>query len=169
MEIIAIAAADQNWGIGQNGGLLLHLPPDMRFFKETTTGNTVLMGRKTLESFPGGRPLPHRANLVLTQNPAYAREGVTVCPTPAAAFQQAKALGRPLYVIGGGSVYRQLLPYCQTALITKIEGVFPADTFFPNLDADPNWVLADPGEVQEHKGVLFRFARYIQPRPRNMV
>ena len=160
MEIIAIAAADQNWGIGYENRLLTHLPPDMKFFKETTTGNTVLMGRKTLESFPGGRPLPRRTNLVLTQNPDFAPEGVRVCHTIEEALAQAEALGRPLYVIGGGSVYQQLLPYCHRALITRLETAFPADTFFPNLDKLPDWTLTDPGTPQEYQGLVFRFAQY---------
>ena len=141
MELIA--AADKNWGIGRDGGLLCHLPGDLKYFKEMTTGRTVVMGRKTLDSLPGGRPLPRRRNIVLTRDLSFAREGCEVAhDLPELFFLLAgqdaggNAGGEPVMVIGGAAVYEQLLPYCDSCLITKLEAAFAADTFIRNLDAE---------------------------------
>ena len=116
------------------------------------------MGRKTLESFPGGRPLKNRKNIVITRNPFYEKEGVVVVSTVDAAIEQAG--DEDAYVIGGGSIYRQLIDYCDLAYVTKIDAEFDADTFFPNLDADPRWEMAEEGEAREHEGLRFRFTTY---------
>ena len=156
--LIAIVAADRNWGIGKDDALLMHLPEDMKFFREHTTGHPVIMGRKTLESFPGGRPLKNRKNIVITRRVDYAVEGAVVVPTIDAAIEQAG--DEDAFVIGGGSVYRQLIDYCELAFVTKIDAEFEADTFFPNLDEDPRWELAEESEPLEHDGVRFRFTTY---------
>lgn len=156
-----IAAVTQNWGLGLDGRLLHSIPEDMAYFRAATRGAAVVMGRATLDSFPGGRPLKGRTNLVLTRSPGFAREGVQVLhgteELPAAL---AGADPDAVFVIGGASVYRELLPYCDTALITKMELTLPADAFLPDLDAEPGWRLADAGERAESGGTGYRFCRY---------
>ena len=156
--LIAIVAVDRNWGIGKDDALLAHIPEDMKFFREHTTGHPVIMGRKTLESFPGGRPLKNRKNIVITRNPFYEKEGAVVVSTIDAAIEQAGV--EDAFVIGGGSVYRQLIDHCELAYVTKIDAEFEADTFFPNLDEDPRWELTEEGEAREHEGLAFRFTTY---------
>lgn len=157
----AILSADRNWGIGCQNKLLISIPSDMKFFRETTTGHTVVMGRKTLESFPGGQPLKNRRNIVLTRNPEYSVKGAEVVRS---AEELLKLLeGSPLedvYVIGGGEVYRQLLPYCDTVYVTKIDFAYQADTFFPNLDESPEWELAEESEEQTCFDIEFTFRTY---------
>lgn len=156
----AIAAVDKNWGIGRDGGLLFHIPEDMRFFRETTKGAAVIMGRKTLESFPGGRPLPGRLNIVLTRDPTYAPEGVTAVPTAEEAERTALDSGRPVFVIGGGEIYSLFLDRCEECLITKVDAAPEADAFFPDLDRRKDWILAEEGEEREFEGLKFRFTAY---------
>lgn len=157
----AILSADRNWGIGCQNKLLISIPSDMKFFRETTTGHTVVMGRKTLESFPGGQPLKNRRNIVLTRNPGYSVKGAEVVRS---AEELLKLLeGSPLedvYVIGGGEVYRLLLPYCDTVYVTKIDFAYQADTFFPNLDESPEWELAEESEEQTCFDIEFTFRTY---------
>jgi len=147
----AIVAVDQNWGIGREGKLLAHIPEDMRFFREKTRGKVVIMGRRTLESLPGGRPLRDRVNVVLTTEADFAVEGAVA----ARDLAELKALIRPyapeeLFVIGGGQVYRALLPECEQVFVTKIQRAYPADTFFPNLDQMAEW-RAEQGEPRCHE------------------
>lgn len=156
--LIAIVAVDRNWGIGKDDALLAHVPEDMKFFREHTTGHPVIMGRKTLESFPGARPLKNRKNIVITRRADYAVEGAVVVSTIDAAIEAAG--GEDAFVIGGGSVYRQLIDYCDLAYVTKLDAEFDADTYFPNLDEDPRWELVEEGEPCEHDGLAFRFTTY---------
>ncbi len=159
MEIIV--AADEKWGIGKEGSLLRRISADMKRFRAMTTGNVLVMGRKTLESFPNAKPLPNRVNVVLTANRSYAAEGVVLChdladlPVVLAPYQD-----KQVFVAGGGSVYEQLLPFCEKAYVTRIYDVFPADTVFPNLDVNPDWMLVEQGDVQEENGVRFSFDLY---------
>ena len=156
-----IVAVDENWGIGKDNRLLASIPADMKFFRETTTGHVVVMGRKTLESFPGKRPLKNRVNIVLTRDPFYEAEGAVI-------VHNAKELSDKLagydtdevFVIGGESIYRQLLSSCDTAYVTKIEAAYDADAHFPDLDADPAWKLTGEGERFEHEGLGYRFCCY---------
>lgn len=156
-----IVATDEKWGIGKDGGLLQRISADMKFFRAKTTGHVLVLGRKTLESFPNQKPLPNRTHIVLTKNRAYAAEGVILChdiaELPALLAPYA---GQEIFVAGGGEIYRQLLPLCRRAYITKIYHTYPADTFFPDLDADPVWKLTEKGEIQEEKGVRFSFDIY---------
>ena len=172
-RLACIAAVDRNWAIGYQGKLLADNPEDMKFFRETTKGAVLLMGRKTLESFPGGRPLKGRVNLVLSasQEPSFREEAGTVL-----IFRQTiKELlacaesypERSVFVIGGGSIYRQFLPFCSIAYITRMEAEFPADTWFPDLDRDPDWSLAEEGEEKQGDGFSFRFCRYERNRLEN--
>ena len=156
----AIVVVDQNWAIGKNGALLFSLPGDMRRFRELTTGGTVILGRKTLDSFPGGRPLPRRRNIVITRSPDFSRPGCEAVSSPAAALALAGE-GDTVWNIGGGSIYAALLPYCRRVLLTRVETAVPgADTFFPNLDALPEWTVETVGEPRTENGLMYRFIGY---------
>lgn len=166
----AIVAVCDDWGIGAAGGMVVENRADMRHFVAKTSGHTVLMGRKTLESFPGGRPLKNRRNIVVTRDEAFAREGIEV----ARSLEEALGLLAPdeqCWVIGGGQVYQALIGACATAEVTKNHCVRPADTFFPNLDEDEGWELArtvatneegDP--LQTPEGIAFEFCTYRNAR-----
>ena len=152
-----IAAVDQNWAIGKDGDQLCYIPADLKRFQALTTGHTVILGRKTLATFPGGRPLKNRRNLILSRNTAFAPEGAEVFSSVEDLLKAAPA---DAFVIGGESVYRALLPYCDRAYITKIHKAWPADAFFPDLDADPAWAVTEKGGRQEHEGLTYRYVTY---------
>ena len=156
----SIAAVASNWGIGKDGDLLFSLPTDMKFFRQTTAGGVVIMGRKTLESFPGGRPLPKRVNIVVTRNPDYSPEGAIVVHSVEEAVVEAEKHEGEKFVIGGGEIYSKMLNKCGECLITKVQSIAEADTFFPDLDAHPDWVLAEEGEEIEENGLKFKFTTY---------
>lgn len=137
MELIVMA--DAAWAIGRDGDQLCYIPPDLKRFQRRTSGHPVLVGRKTVATFPGGRPLKNRRNLILSRDPSFAPEGGEVYPTLAAALAAAPA---DTYVIGGETVYRQTLAHCDRAHVTRVHIAFPqADTYFPDLDRDPEWEL----------------------------
>ncbi len=160
-----IVAVDQQWGIGKDNDLLCRISADMKYFRQMTTGHTLVLGRKTLESFPNKKPLPNRNHIVLTTNPAYQAEGVTLCHSIEALQTQLQTYDTDdIFVIGGGSIYAQLLPYCDTAYITHIQKTFDADTFFPNLDENPNWTLTQKGELQQENGITFSFDVYTKQK-----
>ena len=153
-----IAAVDQNWAIGKGGDQLCYILADLKRFRALTTGHPVILGRKTLATFPGGRPLKNRRNLVLSRDPAFAPEGAEVFRDLDSLRAAAPA---DAFVIGGGSVYAALLDACDTAYITKIDAAWPeADAFFPDLDKDPAWVVAEEGEPLEDGGFSFRYVTY---------
>ena len=152
-----IAAVDQNWAIGKDGDQLCYIPADLKRFQALTTGHAVILGRKTLATFPGGRPLKNRRNLILSRNAAFAPEGAEVF---SGVEDLLKAAPADAFVIGGESVYKALLPYCDKAYITKIDKAWPADAFFPDLDADPSWQVTEEGEPLEHEGLPFRYVTY---------
>ena len=152
-----IAAVDRNWAIGRDGDQLCYIPADLKRFQALTTGHAVILGRKTLATFPGGRPLKNRRNLILSRNAAFAPEGAEVFPDLDRLLAAAPA---DAFVIGGESVYKALLPYCDRAYITKIDRAWPADAFFPALDADPAWAVTQEGEPLEHEGLTFRYVTY---------
>ena len=160
--MIAIAAVDNNWNIGNDGDLLFSIPQDMKFFRQTTSGKVVIMGRKTLDSFPGGKALKNRVNIVLTRNADFEREDVIVCTSVEDALDY---VGRfdpdDVYVIGGQSVYEAFLPYCESALITHVYTVAPeADKKFPDLSALDGWYCAEKSEEYEENGYRFTFCKY---------
>lgn len=156
-----IVAADKNWGIGKDNKLLVSIPADMKFFRETTTGNVVVMGRKTLESFPGGLPLKRRTNIVLTKDVNYqVKDAVLVHSVEELLEELKKYDSESVYVIGGDSVYRQLLPYCDIAHVTKIDYAYEADSYFPNLDEDPQWEVAASSEEQTYFDLEYTFVKY---------
>lgn len=153
-----IVAADKNWAIGKGGDQLCYLKEDLKRFKELTSGHTVILGRKTLATFPGGRPLKNRNNLILSRNSDFQAEGARVFHDVESLLAAAPA---DSFVIGGGSVYKALLPYCDTAYVTKIDHAFPdADTFFPDLDTDPAWQVVETGEPLEQDGLVYRYVTY---------
>ncbi len=154
----AIFHADKNWGIGKIGSLMFSLPKDMQFFRETTMGKVVVMGLATLNSFPGGKPLKGRTNILLCPE---TKEGVLTVHSLEELFKELKNYpGDEVYVIGGASVYRQLLPYCAEALVTKVDADGGADCFAPNLDADPSFTLIKETAPQEDNGYIIRFCTY---------
>ncbi len=157
----AILAADKNWGIGYNNHLLVSIPSDMKFFRQTTTGKVVVMGRKTLESFPNGMPLKNRTNIVLTGNQNYQVKDAVIVHSEDELMEELKKYNtNDIYVIGGESVYRMMLPYCDTAYVTKIDRAFQADTFFPNLDEMDEWVMTEESEEQTCFDLEFCFTKY---------
>lgn len=156
-----IVAVDANWGIGKDGDLLHPISADLKYFRRKTTGNVLVMGRKTLESFPNKKPLPNRVNIVLTNNKNYEAEGVVLCHGIEKLPEILKEYAdKQIFVAGGGTIYAQLLPLCERAYVTKIYNTYPADTVFPNLDEHPDWELVEKGEVQEENGVQFSFDLY---------
>lgn len=159
--MIAIVAVDENWAIGLNGELLVRIPADQKFFRETTTGKVVVMGRKTLESFPGKKPLPNRTNIVLSKNHSYKADGVTVVSSVEELEEKLSAYDEDdIYLIGGDSVYRLLLNRCNTALVTKIDKAYEADTYFPNLDKDEDWKLTGISDEQTYFDLIYHFCKY---------
>ena len=156
-----IVAVDKNWAIGLGNKLLVSIPDDMKFFRQTTTGKVVVMGRKTLESFPGGQPLKNRTNIVITRDANYkVKDGIVVSTIEEALEELKKYNDEDIFVIGGESIYRQMLPYCKTAFVTKIDHAYDADTFFPNLDEMEDWKLTGISEEQTYFDLEYVFARY---------
>ena len=152
-----IVAVDRNWAIGYQNDLLVRISADLKRFKALTLGHPVLLGRKTLETFPGGRPLPGRPNFILSADPAYAVEGAVVLRSVEEAVERCPG---DTFVIGGESVYRALLPCCDTAYVTKIDAVYPADAWFPDLDASDDWAVSAAEEPLTDKGVSFQYTTY---------
>lgn len=157
----AIVAVDQNWGIGKSGQLLMHLPGDLKYFKEKTMGKTIIVGRKTLESFPGGRPLPGRKNIVLSENQEYDPQNCLVCNDLDSIFAQiANIDGEDIFVVGGACIYEMFLPYCDEIFITRIQESFEADKHFPNLDLMDDFEKTWMSQPIEEKGVQYHFEKY---------
>lgn len=156
----AILHADKEWGIGKANGLMFSIPADMKFFRETTTGNVVVMGSNTLKSFPGGRPLKNRTNVVLWPG-GEKREDCTVVGSLDELFAEIKKYDSDkVFVIGGAMMYKTLLPYCDEVLVTRVEAVGGADAYFENLDNNPDFELAYCSQPQETNGYTIRFTTY---------
>lgn len=153
----AIVAVSQSWGIGKGGDLLFRLPSDLRRFKAMTTGHTVIMGRKTLDSLPGGKGLPHRRNLVLSRQSDFAPDRAEVIHSVEDILKTAED---DAFVIGGQQVYEQLLPYCARVHVTKVLSDPEADAFFPDLDKLPGWKVASAGEMLTENGLSFQYVEY---------
>lgn len=154
-----IVAVDKNYGIGRDGGLLFSIPEDMAYFRSMTRGKTVVMGRKTLESLPGGRPLKDRRNIVFSRNPAFAAEGVEKVSSVDALFDVINE-DSDTFVIGGEAIYSALLPYCERAYVTMVDAEAEADRFFPRIHEMTDWTLADASEWKEYEGIKFQFREY---------
>ena len=156
-----IVAVDENWAIGKGNDLLVSIPQDMKFFRETTMGKVVVMGRKTLESFPGGQPLKKRTNIVITRDKNYSVKDAIVVHSVEEALEEIKNYNsEDVYVIGGDSIYRQMLPYCDVAHVTKINHAYEADTYFPNLDEKEEWLVTGVSDEQTYFNLEYEFVRY---------
>lgn len=157
-----IAAVEKNWGIGKDNQLLDHIPEDMKFFRETTKGKAVIMGKNTFLSFPNQKPLPNRLNIVLTHDQGFAPEGVLVCRSVQEAVKCAREsyADEDIFVIGGEAVYREMEPLCNVAYITKIDKSYDADRFFVNLDEKPSWRISSEEMLKTEKGIYITFVKY---------
>jgi dihydrofolate reductase len=158
----AIVAVDHNWGIGCNGELLERIPGDMKFFKQTTLGKIVVMGRATFESLPGQEPLKDRINIVLSTTGQFCDKEILICRSLNELFNELEKYPTgDVFVIGGEKVYRELLPYCTEAYVTKIENIYKADKHFINLDEDERWELIFSGKPQCYKDIQYSFVKFI--------
>ena len=158
----AIAAVSLDWGIGKDNNLLFHIGEDMKRFRALTTGGTVIMGRKTLDSMPGGKPLPRRRNIVLTRQEDFAREGVEVDRSQEEVLRlTAGEDPEKVWVIGGGEIYRQLLPYCRLCWLTRVYARPESAVFFPDLDTLPQWQVLRSGAIVSDGTWDYQFIEYI--------
>ena len=156
-----IVNADKNWGIGRENQLLVHIPNDMKMFRQTTTGKVVVMGRKTLESFPNGMPLPKRTNIVMTTDQDYDGRGAIVVHSEEELFEELKKYAdEDIFIIGGESIYRMMLPYCDTAYVTRLDYAYDADTYFPDLDSLEEWEIVKESEEQTYFDLEYVFLKY---------
>ena len=153
-----IVAVYDDWGIGRDGTQPIALSTDRKFFRETTRGAMVIVGRRTIDDFPGKKPLPGRVNVALTRSDVEI-PGFTVCHSPEEAAELAKSAEKAM-VIGGGTIYRQMLPLCDRAYITKVHVIPESDTFFPNLDEDENWELSEILQSGEEDGISYEMCLY---------
>ena len=160
----AILHCDRNWGIGKRNDLMFHLPKDMKFFRSSTTGKVVVMGSNTLLSFPGGKPLKGRTNIVLWPGGDEKRakeDGFIMVQSLSELFAEiAKYPPEDVFVIGGAMMYHTLLPYCDKVLLTKVDADGQAEVFFDNLDKLDNWQMTYQSEPQEDNGYAIRFTTY---------
>lgn len=158
--IYAIVHVDKEWGIGKDDDMMFSLPLDMKFFRQTTTGHTVVMGGNTLRSFPGQKPLKNRVNIVLSRGQVC--DECVIVRSYEDLFSVLKTRkNEDIYVIGGGEIYKALLPYCHEALVTKVDAVGGASVFFPNLDKCENFTCVDEGEPMVDNGYTIRFTKYV--------
>lgn len=156
-----IACVDNNWAIGKNNQLLVKIPADMKFFRETTVGKVVVMGRKTLESFPNGQPLKNRTNIVLTHNRNYrVKDSIVVYSLEELQEELKKYPSEDIYIIGGESIYEQFVDACDVAHITKVDFAYDADAHFPNLDEKPEWQITQDSEEQTYFDLIYYFYKY---------
>lgn len=156
-----IVAVDKNWGIGKDNKLLVSIPADMKMFRQETTGKVVVLGRKTLATFPGGLPLKNRTNIILTGNKDFkAKDAVIVHSIEELLEEIKKYPSDEVYCIGGDSVYKQLLPYCDTAIVTKIDFAYEADRYFPNLDEASEWKITGRSEEQTYFDLEYEYVTY---------
>jgi dihydrofolate reductase len=158
--MIAIVAVEKNWGIGKDGELLVRLPGDLAYFRKTTMGSIVVMGRRTAESLPGGVPLPGRETRVLTRRSGYRFGDAQIVSSVKELLAAVEASDKEAYVCGGGQVYEKLLPYCDTCLVTKIDAEISSDTSFPDLDASEGFAVESEGETTEENGFSYRVVVY---------
>ena len=156
-----IVNADKNWGIGKSNQLLVRIPNDMKFFQQMTTGHVIVMGRNTLESFPGKIPLAKRTNIVLTTDKDYNGHGAIVVGSKEELMEELEEYeSDEIFIVGGESIYRMMLPYCDTAYVTKLDYAYDADTYFPNLDEMEDWEMVEEGEEQTYFDIEYYFRTY---------
>ncbi len=160
-----IVAVDSNWAIGNKDELLVRIPGDHKNFREMTTGKVVILGRKTLSTFPQGLPLKNRTNIVMSHDPEYSVKDAIVVRSVEELLEEVKKYDtQDVFVIGGGTIYKQLLPFCDTAHITKIDYSYEADTYFPNLDEDPEWEIETDSDEQTYFDLTYRFVKYVRKK-----
>lgn len=152
-----IVMVDENWAIGKDGDQLVYIKPDLKRFQTLTTGHSILLGRKTLDTFPGGKPLKNRRNLILSKKEDFEVVNGEVFHS---VEEVLAAAPEDTFVVGGESVYRQLLPFCDKAFITKVQGAFPADCYFPNLDQDTHWKMVEEEGPFLHEGIRYSYVTY---------
>ena len=156
-----IVAVDNNWAIGNKGELLIRIPNDHKHFREETTGKVVVLGRKTLETFPQGLPLKNRTNIILSTDKNYTVKDAIIVHSIEELLEELKKYDdEDIYIIGGDSVYRQMLPYCNVAHITKIDHEYEADAYFPNLDKDEEWEITADSDEQTYFDIPYQFLKY---------
>lgn len=161
-----IVAVDENWAIGNKNDLLIRIPADHKMFRQETTGKVVVLGRKTLETFPQGLPLKNRTNIILSTNPSYkVKDAVVVHSVEELLKELEKYNTEDIYIIGGESIYRQMLPYCDVAHVTKIDYAYTADAYFPDLDQLPEWEITADSEEQTYFDIAYRFVKYERTKP----
>ena len=161
-----IVNVDLNWGIGRQNELLFTISDDLKRFRSLTTGKTVVLGRKTLATFPGGRPLKNRRNIILSSDVNYTVEGAEVVHNMEEALKLLKEISpEEVCIIGGASIYEAFLPYCRTAQVTKTLCDGNADRFFPNLDAMEGWEVSAASEVLEENGIPYQYIDYVNHSP----
>ncbi len=157
----AIVAVDNNWAIGCKNSLLVRIPADHKNFRQETTGKVVVLGRKTLETFPQGMPLPNRTNIILSTDPDYkVKDAVVVHSKEELDTELKKYPTEDVYIIGGESVYRMMLPACDVVHVTKIDHDYEADAYFPNLDKDDEWEITAESEEQTYFDLPYYFVKY---------
>ncbi len=155
-----IVAVDKNWAIGKDNKIMWSIPADLKYFRETTLGNIIIMGKNTLESFPQGKPLKDRVNIVITRDRDYQVEGAIVVHNIDEALVEIGKHKGEAYVVGGESIYRAMLPLCDEALVTKINHAYDADSYFPNLDEDREWIMTKISEEQTCFDLEYYFTVY---------
>lgn len=156
-----IVAVDENWAIGYKNELLVRIPADQKFFRQETTGKVVVLGRKTLETFPQGRPLPNRINIIVSTKKDYEVKDAIVVHSIEELLEELKKYDtNDVYIIGGDSIYKQMLPYCDTAHVTKIDRAYEADTYFPNLDEMNEWEITADSDEQVYFDLTYHFLKY---------
>ena len=160
-----IVAVDENWAIGNKNELLIRIPADMKMFRQETLGKVVVLGRKTLETFPGGEPLKDRINIILSTKKNYEVKNAVVVSSIQELLEKLKKYKEEeIYIIGGESIYRQMLPYCKTAHVTKIDRSYEADAYFPNLDEEKGWEITASSEEQTYFDTTYMFVKYEKKR-----
>lgn len=162
----AIVAVDNHWAIGNKGSLLVRIPMDQKYFRQMTIGKVVVLGRKTLATFPNGLPLPGRTNIIMSRNQNLKVKGATVVHSLEELMEELKQYAsEDVFVIGGDDVYKQLVPYCDTVYATRIDYRYAADAYFPNLDDLPSWTLTEEGEENTYFDLEFTFCKYENSAP----
>ena len=164
--MILIASADNNWGIGNKGSLLVRISNDMKNFRRLTTGNVIVLGRKTLETFPNGLPLAQRTNIILTHNEDFKAKDAVIVHNLKELFKELSYYKKDeIFIVGGESVYNLLAPYCDKAIITKIDYKYQADAHIPNFDELPNWEMVEESEEETCFDIIYTYRTYVNHKP----
>ena len=160
-----LVTVDERWAIGNHDKLLVQIPKNQKLFMEETAGKVVVVGRKALQTFPQGMPLQGRTTIVLSKNPGWKVKGATVVNSLEALLKELKKYpDEDIYIVGGESIFAQMLPYCNVAHVTKIDHAYAANKFFPNLDKLPSWEVESTSEAVEENGYTYRFITYINTK-----